>query len=373
MKSLPSVSVVICTKNRIEHLKRCVETIVKQSYKPKEIIIIDDYAGGGQNIYESLQAAFKKIKYSFLDRTNNIKIIIIRNRKSYGVVYSRNTGIKLASSDVIAFIDDDGYADRNWLKNIAKNYKDKKVLGVGGPVVEIGRKIKTPEKRISKLAYIRKGKIVTNYRIKKYGDAKYLPKKCVPFLQGGNMSFRKDALMKINGGDVKYTGNFYREETDLSFSISKKGNIIFEPSALAYHNTAKNGGCREFINYDINKFFFYMYRNTTYFFFKHFGISKAFKYTVNSVKRQIKLVQNNKPGITRDFLLLKDKKKAIIWILFGVFIGFYCWYKNLDKLPEFHYSKPISVNCFNLIVAGGTIKFIQIESETHIMKRLMGL
>ena len=46
-------------------------------------------------------------------------------------------GLRQAKSEIIAFIDDDAVADKDWLRNIFKNYSDPSVVGVGGLVTPL--------------------------------------------------------------------------------------------------------------------------------------------------------------------------------------------------------------------------------------------
>ena len=368
-----TVSVVICTRNRSDYLKKCLISLLNQSYQPKEIIIVNDDPEKNFSVYNFFKNEFQEFTDKLIKLLDGIDIILIKNKNNSGIVASRNTGIMVASGDIVAFCDDDGFAHKNWLKNLVKNYKDNKILGVGGPVIEIGRNIKTPKRPITKLAYIKNGKIVTNYRIKKLKEIHYLPKKFVPFLQGGNMCFRRDALLQIKGGDTNLTGNCYREETDLCLRIAKKGKLLFEPYAITYHDTAKKGGCRDIINFDLNKFFYYMFRNTTYFFFKHFSIKKAFNFTLNSISRQIKLLQKDKTGLTRDYLKITNKRNHSKSIIFGSFEGFYSWFKSWRRELEMMCTIPTSINCFKLVFIGGIFKIVEIDNKTNFIKKLFGL
>ena len=373
MKNKISISVVVCTRNRLEHLKNCLLSLLKQSYPPKEIIIVDDCSYEDFNVYEYIKNYIAKLKDRLLETFNDVEIILIKNKKNVGIATSRNVGVKTATGDIIAFLDDDGFAHKHWLKNLAKNYEDKKILGVGGPVVEIGRSMKTPQKLIKKLAYIKNGKIFANYRIKEIRDTGYLPKKFVHFLQGGNMSFRRDVLLHVKGCDTNLIGNCYREETDLSFRVAKNGKLLFEPYAITYHNTAKKGGCRDVIDFDLDKFLYYMYRNTTYFFFKHFNFKKALRFTAKSVYRQIKLIKRNKTGLTRDYLRLKDIKKSIGSVVVGTLLGFCSWLKLRNKALECICGEPISLQCFKLMLIGNSLKLIELKSKTNFIKKLFGI
>ena len=238
-----SISVVIGTKDRPEYLKTCVASLVEQTKLPKEIIIVDD-SEERYDLRDMLENEIGKASEEGID------IIMIRNAKVSGIVKCRNSGIKIASGNVIAFIDDDGYADKNWLKSLAKHYARRDVAGVGGPVIEVGRKILPPKKKVKQVVFIRDGAIFSKTRVLHKNQIKLLPLSSVPFLQGGNMSFRRSALLDVNGGDENIIGNFYREETDLGLSISKNGKLIFEPKAVAFHNTAKSGGCRNILSAD---------------------------------------------------------------------------------------------------------------------------
>ncbi|MBI2543606.1 MAG: glycosyltransferase family 2 protein [Candidatus Aenigmarchaeota archaeon] len=365
------VSVVICTRDRNEYLAKCVSSLLKQNYPPKEIIIIDDYSDTNVAKFfaKEFYQLFSNLKMLFNFRT---RLILLRNKDHSGIVKSRNLGIKVASGDIIAFLDDDSLAHPNWLKNLAKHYHNQTIVGVGGPVVE-SRRMKTPQKPIKNLAYIRNGKVISNLRVRKFKEIGYLPRKFVPFLQGGNMSFRRDVLLKISGGDANLVGNSYREETDLCFKVAKMGKIMFEPYAVTYHNTAEKGGSRTIINFQLDRFLYYMFRNTTYFFFKHFDLRKAFSMTMSSFKKQVRLIDENKTGLTRDFLKIHSKRASVFSIIKGCLTGFYCWLKNRTKEVEFIFSQPSTIKTYKLIILGSTIKFLEVENKTKFLKKLLGM
>lgn len=89
---MDDVSVIIPVYNRDYSLRDAVESVLIQTYKPSEIIIIDD-------------GSFFQAKDILKNYKNNIKII--RHEKNKGVSASRNTGILASSSKYIAFLDSD--------------------------------------------------------------------------------------------------------------------------------------------------------------------------------------------------------------------------------------------------------------------------
>ncbi|KMJ55855.1 hypothetical protein AB685_25060 [Bacillus sp. LL01] len=108
------VSVIIPTHNRISHLKEAVRSVVTQSVRPKEIIIVDDNSDTkfDKDIFKS-------------DRL--INIIIHRFDSSVGACTARNKGAELATGEVLMFLDDDDTWEPNKIENqinILNNNKD---------------------------------------------------------------------------------------------------------------------------------------------------------------------------------------------------------------------------------------------------------
>ncbi|MBD2800384.1 glycosyltransferase family 2 protein [Xenorhabdus sp. M] len=98
-----TVSVIITTKDRDIYLLRSIYSVINQSVKPKEIIIIDD-------------ASLSKLDISSLllkCKEKNIKLIYHYNVKNMGGNYCRNLGVRISKEDIIMFLDDDDM----WLEN----------------------------------------------------------------------------------------------------------------------------------------------------------------------------------------------------------------------------------------------------------------
>jgi len=89
----PVVSVVIPTHNRAELLRRAIRSVLDQTYGNLEIIVVDD--ASKDNLYE--------VVTDFGDP----RIQYIRHESSRGGSAARNTGIRAATGEFIAFLDDD--------------------------------------------------------------------------------------------------------------------------------------------------------------------------------------------------------------------------------------------------------------------------
>ena len=95
------ISVIIPTYNRIFFLKRSVNSVLKQTLKPHEIIIVDDGSSDGTS---------SMIKESY-------PAINLIRQENKGVSAARNIGIRSSSGDWVCFLD----SDDEWKKNKLKN------------------------------------------------------------------------------------------------------------------------------------------------------------------------------------------------------------------------------------------------------------
>ena len=88
------VTAIITTHNRLQLLRRAVDSVFAQSYKEIEVIVVDDASTDGTQEY------CKSIP---------VKYIYIPKGESRGGNYARNQGIRAANGEYVAFLDDDDY------------------------------------------------------------------------------------------------------------------------------------------------------------------------------------------------------------------------------------------------------------------------
>lgn len=89
------LSIIIPTYNRLTVLKRCVESVVSQSYPGLELIVVDD--GSTDHTRQWLDTVQQEHAF----------IRVIYSLQNYGVNYARNRGIERASQPYILFLDSD--------------------------------------------------------------------------------------------------------------------------------------------------------------------------------------------------------------------------------------------------------------------------
>ena len=221
------------TKDRWRDVLRCVESLRNQTFKPHEVILVLDPIDELVEFYKDLLSDYIKVVKS----------------EGFGLSKARNKGILESEGDIIAFIDDDAWADRFWLKRVIKNYLDENVYCVGGkivPVFENGR----PKWLSEELDWI----VGCTY--------KGLPEKKSEVRNpiGANMSFRREAF-KIAGLFKEEVGRFGKkllsgEEAEFAMRLKKvmpNAKIIYDPSAIVYHRVPKN---RTKIRYALKRAFY---------------------------------------------------------------------------------------------------------------------
>ena len=95
------ISIIVTTYNsNLKYLEECLKSILSQSYKNLEVIIVDDFSK--RKIFESQKKyIYKKFK--------NKKIKFLANKKNYGVGYSLNHGIKFSKGKYINWCSYDDY------------------------------------------------------------------------------------------------------------------------------------------------------------------------------------------------------------------------------------------------------------------------
>jgi GT2 family glycosyltransferase len=100
-------TVSIVTMNRVNELKRALESVYQQTYKNYEIIVLDN--NSSDNTVEMIETNFPDVR-------------LIKSDKNLGCPPARNVMAKEAKGNVIFFLDDDAWLENNVLEEIAKAF-----------------------------------------------------------------------------------------------------------------------------------------------------------------------------------------------------------------------------------------------------------
>lgn len=116
----PLVSVIIPVYNVEPYLKRCLDSVIKQTYKNLQIIVVDDGSTDNSG----------KICDEYAKKDGRIEVI---HKKNGGISSARNKGIKSVHGDFIVFVDSDDYVDKNYVSilygELTKEDADMAVVG----------------------------------------------------------------------------------------------------------------------------------------------------------------------------------------------------------------------------------------------------
>jgi glycosyltransferase involved in cell wall biosynthesis len=198
------ISVVIPSFNSENTIKKCLDSLLDQSYRDDyEIILVDS----------SIDATPQIVSSQYL----NIKFIHLNQKTDPGT--ARNIGIKEARGELIAFIDSDCVAAKDWLEKIETAHKSSYKI-IGG-VVNNGNE---EDDLVAWAGYI------SEFR-------EYLPnhpKQEVFHIPSCNISYKKDVFRKFG----MFQGEYYpQEDMVYNYNLSQKGEkILFDPDINVYHH-----------------------------------------------------------------------------------------------------------------------------------------
>lgn len=201
------VSIIMTAYNAENTIKRAVNSVISQSYKDIELIIVDDCSEDGtSDIIKTLEQRDTRIKAH-------------RNETNVGAGLSRRKGIELLKGEYTLFLDSDDYIDSDYVERILKYAEDTKadIISTGLHIVDESGKLlhsKIPKKLV----------VVE-------GKDKYLPDEAdVRRFLAGNLI--RSSLWK----DVVYSGRRFIEDTPTLFRLTYFADkIAIVPYAGMYY------------------------------------------------------------------------------------------------------------------------------------------
>lgn len=230
MSTLFKVSIVIPTYNRPDDLKDCIQSILQQTVKPDEIIIVDD--GELRNLPLKDECERSGIIYRYQKKNGH-----------RGPAASRNTGAKIANGDIVFFLDDDVILFPEYVEEILKVYKsdakDGRIGGVGGIIINEDHTLFLHKLYHSffLISSFRGGKILpSGFSSVETGIAGFPSGKItrVDFLPGGVCSFRKEIFSEFLYSE-DYSDYSRGEDKDFSYRVSRKYELLVNPKARLLH------------------------------------------------------------------------------------------------------------------------------------------
>ncbi|MFF2995562.1 glycosyltransferase [Streptomyces sp. NPDC057950] len=224
--SSPDISVVVCayTEDRWEDILAAVSSVRAQSLPALETLLVVDH---NPTLLERLGREYKE--------TDAVRVLA--NAGPRGLSAGRNTGIAAAHGGIIAFLDDDAVAERDWLRHFAAGYADPRVMAVGGRTMPIWASGRRPAWFPEEFDWV----VGCTYKGLPQGRVK------VRNVLGGNASFRRTAFDAAGGfatgigrdGDKRPLGC---EETELCIRLTRArpdAILLIDDRAVIHHRVPR--------------------------------------------------------------------------------------------------------------------------------------
>lgn len=268
MPNHPSLSVIIPTRNRWSALAQLLPTLQAQTVAPQELILVD---GSDQplNTLPDFQACWQSINFPATK-------LIYHHTTNLGSATQRNTGARLASGDLLAFIDDDMLLAPSYLAQLQAVFSTvPNCMGAMGMITGTGRPRLTF--RLSSLKRLAFNQLLRQIFLlqqengtgqftwsgmpqQAYGAPEIMP---VAVLNGLAV-YRRELFLQFLF-DEQLGQYAYMEDCDLSYRISQAGHqLLYVPTAVSQHARSTHERSDVISNRAL------YIRNYSYLFFKNF-------------------------------------------------------------------------------------------------------
>jgi GT2 family glycosyltransferase len=210
-----SATVVICahTMDRLDDIGAAVRSVAEQNRPADEVILVIDHND------------------ELLEAVADLGPKVVPNTQAKGLSGARNTGTEMATSDVVAYLDDDATAEPGWLGALLAPFSDDDVVAVGGwaiPAWDTAAPDWFPPEYNWVVGCSHRG----------------LPEQLaeVRNVIGCNMAFRRQPVIELGGFEVGLGRTASRplgcEETELCIRLRQadpSAKVLLEPEARIHH------------------------------------------------------------------------------------------------------------------------------------------
>lgn len=213
----PKATIAICTRNRTDDLRRCLDALLLLPDDGQEILVIDNCPSTDET--KKLVANYPSVTY------------LLENTK--GLDVARNRALQEAKHEIVAFTDDDATPDALWLRALLRNFSNPLVMCVTGMTMPLELETEAQE-AFEKYSPFGKG-----FERKTFTHTTGNPLSTGQVGAGANMALRKS---------VQHLVGFFDEALDAGTPTQSGGDheffsrillagyqIIYEPEALSWH------------------------------------------------------------------------------------------------------------------------------------------
>jgi GT2 family glycosyltransferase/SAM-dependent methyltransferase len=224
-----SSSLVICTRNRPDQLRRCLDSIAAAAVAPEQVIVVDNAPANGST--RAVVEGRPGVRYVAEERP--------------GLSTARNTGIEHAGGDVVVFVDDDTVVHRDWLWRLLEGFAEPEVMAVTGLVLPA--ELETEAQVAFEKAL---GGFNHGYQHMRYGQVFFESTKAiaVPVWKigaGANMAVRRVAFEHVGTFDERLGAGATgcSEDSELWYRLLAAGfECRYQPTSIVFHYHRRDAG-----------------------------------------------------------------------------------------------------------------------------------
>ncbi|MCX9084511.1 MAG: glycosyltransferase [Candidatus Methanoperedens sp.] len=201
MENIPFISIIVPVYNGESIIDECINSLLNLNYpiNKYELIIVDNNS---------------KDNTSHIISKYPVKYALETKKGSYA---ARNKGIKLAEGEILLFTDSDCIADKDWIINIIKPFRDSRVGAVGGKTITYNPTT-IVEKYLESISALDNESSIKSKR---------------PSIATANAAFRKNILGQVGFFDETFTSG---GDYDISWRIHNLGYILaYEHNSIIFH------------------------------------------------------------------------------------------------------------------------------------------
>ncbi|NDI36230.1 glycosyltransferase [Chengkuizengella sediminis] len=201
-----NTSIIVLSHNQLTYTKKCIESIRKYTYSDYELIVVDNSSQDGTVDYLNKQS----------------DLLVILNKENVGFAKGNNQAVKIASGDVIVFLNNDVVVTEGWLEPLISTLFSSKKMAITGPVTNNDNVNGLQKIQVDYNQETLEG--LTDFS-KQYCSKHSQSSKRVLRLVGFALACKKEVLNEIGLFDESFgIGNF--EDDDLCLRALNKGYEI---------------------------------------------------------------------------------------------------------------------------------------------------
>jgi len=219
----PSWSVIVCTRDRPDDLRRCLDSLLALDAPPGEIVVVDNAPSDD---------ATARLLASYAARRDGHRVRYEREDRP-GLNWARARGARVAGGEIVAYTDDDVVVDAGWVARLLEPFADPRVAAASGLAMPLELETEAQE------LFERYGGFSRGLRPQTFDVLTLAPAAAGRAGAGANMAFRRALVnemalfdVEMDGGTVTHSGG----DTYAFYRLLLDGyRIAYTPDALVWH------------------------------------------------------------------------------------------------------------------------------------------